>query len=190
MKTLAALATLAATLLAAHASTIDFTPRFGDTVDDGVPMRRMYFGDGARRVFYRPPPTWQWAGDSQSVVFTPKDSERAIVKIQNGPPEFAQMTFDETGLEALRKFAAILMPPDATEVVETWETVNPVVLQGWTSVELGFNYLQSGKLFCRSILFVNLDASRQIHFIVDALPEEFPPLYKTAYRTLATWWER
>jgi hypothetical protein len=55
--------------------------------------------------------------------------------------------------------------------------------------EIGFDYLQFGRPFCRSILFINLDASRQIHFIVDAGPAEFQPLYKTAYRTLATWYQ-
>jgi hypothetical protein len=190
MKTPLALAVLTAATLAARASTIDFTPRTADTVDDGIPMRRMYFADGARRIYYRPPPTWQWSGDERAIVFTPRDSERAIVKIQNGSPEFARLPLNQDGLDALRASAARLMPPDAVEVVETWETVNPVVLQGWTSVEFGFNYLQSGKLFCRSVLFINLDANRQVHFIVDALPGEFLPLYKTAYRTLATWWQQ
>ena len=190
MKTLTAIATCAATLLVTHASAIDFTPLVANSVADGTPMQRMYFADGARRIYYRPPVTWTRAGDTQAVVFTPKDSERGIVKIQNAPAEHARIPFDERGLDTLRKVAAMQMPPDATQAIETWEVVNPVVLQGWTSFEVGFSYLQSGKTFCRSVLFINLDANRQIHFIVDAVPAEFQPLYKTAYRTLATWWQQ
>jgi hypothetical protein len=74
-------------------------------------------------------------------------------------------------------------------VTPIWEVVNPVVLQGWTSFEVGVDYVQFGQHFCRSILFINLGGNRQIHFIVDATPGEFPALYKAAYRTLATWWE-
>ena len=77
----------------------------------------------------------------------------------------------------------------STEIVERWEVVNPVVLQGWTSFEMGFDYVISGQRCCRSILFINLKENRQIHLIVDAGPDEFGPLYKTVYRTLATWWE-
>jgi hypothetical protein len=109
--------------------------------------------------------------------------------IQNSPPDSARIPFDETGMEALRKIGRSLVPPDATDVTEIWETVNPVVLQGWTSFEMGFDYVQSGTRFCRAILFVNLDANRQVHVIIDAVPSEFEALYKTAYRTLATWWE-
>ena len=189
MKTLSLLATLAVTLLAARAEAIDFTPRFTETVDDGVPMRRMFFSDGAQRIFYRPPPTWVPSGDDQAATFRPKDSNLATVKIENAPAEHARIPFDGPGSEALRNIARTLVPPDATEVTEIWEVPNPVVLQGWTSFEVGFDYVQFGQHFCRSILFINLDKNRQIHFIVSAVPTEFKPLYKTAYRTLATWWQ-
>jgi hypothetical protein len=66
---------------------------------------------------------------------------------------------------------------------------NPVVLQGWTSFEIGFDYVKSGQHSCRSILFINLDAKRQILFSVDAPVALFPPLYQGAYRTLASWYQ-
>jgi hypothetical protein len=189
MKTLSLLATLAVTLLSARAEPIDFTPRFADTVDDGVPMHRMFFSDDARHIFYRPPPTWVPSGSSEAATFRPKDSNLAVVKIENAPAEHALIPIDGPGSEAFRDIARTLVPSEATEVTEIWEVPNPVVLQGWTSFEVGFDYVQFGQHFCRSILFINLDANRQIHFIVSAVPAEFQPLYKTAYRTLATWWQ-
>ena len=189
MKTLSLAATIAVTLIATRAEAIDFTPRFTDTVDDGIPMRRMSFSDGAQRIFYRPAPTWIQSGNSQAATFRPKDSNLATVKIENAPAEHASIPFDVPGSEALRNIARTLIPPEATEVSEIWEVANPVVLQGWTSFEIGFDYVQLGQHFCRSILFINLDTNRQIHFIVSAVPAEFQPLYKTAYRTLATWWQ-
>ncbi len=189
MKIRIALAILVVTLPTVRARAIDFTPHTADSIEDGVPMRRMYFSDGARRIFYRPPVTWSRSGDEHGAMFIPKDSDRAFVKMENAPAEQAHLPFDETGLEALRKVAIKLLPPDAREPVQSWEAVNPVVLQGWTSFEIGFHYLQSGKTFCRSVLFINLDANRQIHFIVVAAPAEFTPLYKSAYKSLSTWWQ-
>lgn len=189
MKTVIASATFFLAALAAPGHAIDFTPQTLDSIDDGVPIRRMYFTDGARKIFYRPPAHWSKVGDHQGVTFTPKGSERAMVLIRNSPPNYAGIPFDASGLKRLRSLALTMVPPNAVEVKEIWEAVNPVVLQGWTSFEIGLDYVQSGRHYCRSILFINLDAKRQIHFIVDALPDEFRPLYKTTYRTLATWWE-
>lgn len=187
MKTLSLLASLAVTLLTARAEAIDFTPHFTETIDDGVPMRHMFFSDDAQRIFYRPSSKWLQSGNDQAAMFRPKDSNLATVRIENAPAEHARIPFDGPGSEALRNIARTLLPPDAIEVTKIWEVPNPVVLQGWTSFEIGFDYVQFGQHFCRSILFINLDTNRQIHFIVSAVPAEFQPLYKTAYRTLATW---
>lgn len=56
--------------------------------------------------------------------------------------------------------ASSLVPADATDVNVTWEVVNPTILQGWTSYEVGLDYVQTGKRFCRAVLFINLDAER------------------------------
>jgi hypothetical protein len=187
MKTLSLLASLAVTLLTTRAEAIDFTPHFTETIEDGVPMRHMFFSDGAQRIFYRPRPSWLQSGNDQAAMFRPKDSNLATVRIENAPAEHVRIPFDVPGSEALRNIARTLVPPDATEVTKIWEVPNPVVLQGWTSFEVGFDYVQFGQRFCRSILFINLDTNRQIHFIVSAVSAEFQPLYKNAYRTLATW---
>jgi hypothetical protein len=173
--------------IAAHA--IDFTPRYAASIDDGIPFRRMYFSDGGRRIFYRPLPTWNRTGGAEGAVFEIRDIPRASVRLENAPQEHAQVALDETGLEVLRKFARSQIPRDATELVERWESVNPVILQGWTSYEIGFDYLRGGQRTCHSILFINLVGNRQICLIVEAAPAHFPPLYKSAHRTLATWWE-
>jgi hypothetical protein len=187
MRARSLLASLAVTLLVARAQAIDFTPRFTDTIDDGVPFHRMYFSEGDHPIFYRPAPAWVLSGNGEAAAFRPNDSTLASVKIENAPADDAHIPLDAPGSKALRNIARMLVPSDATGVTEIWEIPDPVVLQGWTSFEVGFDYVQFGRHFCRSILFINLDADRQIHFIVSAVPADFQPLYKTAYRTLATW---
>lgn len=188
MKTPLWLVTLGLTGLAAQALAIDFTPRIADSIEDGVPMRRLYFSDDAQHIFYRPLPNWSRYGDAQGATFRPKDSA-GEVKIQNAPVDNAGIAFDAEGLVTLRQIASGLLPSGASQATELWEAVNPVVLQGWTSFEIGFDYVTAGQHSCRSILFINLDAKRQIQFIVDAPAAAFPPLYQGAYRTLASWYQ-
>ncbi len=188
MKTSILFVTLGFTQLAAPALAIDFTPRIADSIEDGVPMRRLYFSDEAQHIYYRPLPNWSRYGDAQSATFRPKVSG-GEVKIQNAPAGNASIAFDAHGLETFRQIARGLVPPGASPANELWETVNPVVLQGWTSFEIGFDYVAAGQHACRSILFINLDSKRQIQFIVDAAPADFSPLYNAAYRTLASWYQ-
>ena len=189
MKALLFLVISCAAALTARAQAIDFTPRFSEAVEDGVAVRHMAFSDGAHAILYRPHQGWIRSGDAQAAIFKLEGSIHASVKIENSPAGAAGLPLDESGLPALRKTAAALLPPDATEVSQTWETVNPVVIQGWTSFEVGFDYAQSGRHFTRSVLFINLDPARQIRFVVSAAPDDFKPLYRNAYRSLATWYQ-
>ncbi len=188
-KILSALASLVVTLLSAGGGTIDFTQRTSDSIEDGIPMRRMYFSDGEQRFYYRPLHSWNRFSDPLSAKFRPKDSLDALMKIENSEPGSAKIPLDEAGLRAMRKKAVSLVPADASEVCVTWEVVNPTILQGWTSYEVGLDYVQAGKHFCRSILFINLDAERQIRFLVTAWPANFAPLYAATYKSLATWYQ-
>lgn len=189
MKTFFALLSLMAALLPTRGQAIDFTQRTIDLVEDGVPMRRMYFTDGTERIYYRPHASWTRFGEASAAKFRPKDSLDAMVRIENSPAGSARVPFDEAGRLKLRNMALSLAPGDASGVYVTWEVVNPTILQGWTSYEVGFDYAQAGKHFCRSVLFINLDKERQIHFIVSAWPENFKPLYQLTYKSLATWYQ-
>lgn len=183
------LAALVYLLAAIPGAAIDFTPHFVATIEDGVPMNRMHFTDGTRPIYYRAAPGWTWSGDANCITFTPRHEGNWRVSLQNSPPGHTRIPLQDTGLVKLREIASATLPPDTTRLIKVWETVNPVIIHGWTSFEIGFDYAQSGRAFRRSILFLNLDSKRQIRLIVDAPPMEFQPIYKNAYRTLATWWE-
>ncbi len=189
MKTLLALLLLLAAVLPGRGQSIDFTQRSQDLTEDGVFMRRMYFSDNGQPIYYRPHASWIRFSDARWAKFQPKDMPDGLIKIENSASGNARIPFDEAGLKTLRSLAASLVPPDASAVTQTWEVVNPTVLQGWTSFEVGLDYVQGGKHFCRSILFINLDAERQIRFVVTAFPVDFQPLYVATYKSLATWYQ-
>src|SRR5260221_6845589 len=98
MKTPILLVALGFTVLAARAPAIDFTFRVADSVEDGVPMQRLYFLDDAQHIFYRPLPNWSRHGDAQGATSRPKDSGREVM-IQNAALGNASIELHAQGLE-------------------------------------------------------------------------------------------
>jgi hypothetical protein len=170
-------------------SAIDFTPRYADMMEDGIPFHRMYFTEGDNRIFFRPPANWQVSGDTAAIYFTPKGLHVSQVSFRSVPPEEATIPFDEKGIEKLREIAKSLLPSAFTDPEEQFETVNPIILQDWTSFEIAFSGHYYGIDSRRSILFINLAPGRQLRIVVEAPIRDFEKLHKDAYRSLATWRE-
>ena len=171
------------------ASAIDFTPRYTDTMEDGVPFHRMYFTEGNNRIFFRPPVNWQVSGEPAAIHFSPKGLHLAQVSFRSVSPEDAAIPFDEKGIEKLRAIARSLLPSAFTNPEGQFEIVNPIILQDWTSFEIGFGGQFYGIESRRSILFINLAPGRQLLISIDAATADFEKLHKDAYRSLATWRE-
>lgn len=180
---------LACIAIAPLVHAIDFTPRYADTVEEGYPFHRMYFSEVGTRIYFRPPADWQASGEPSSVTFSLKDLKSNQVRLEVAPAEHAAIPLNEQGLQSLRAIAQSLIPAQSADAVEQWETVNPVIIHGWSSFEVGFCYQSKGRQFCRSVLFINLSPERQIHVIVESPAADFAKLYKAAHRSLSTWWE-
>jgi hypothetical protein len=170
----------------AGASAIDFTPRYAESVQDGFPVKRLFFADQAQRIYLSVPNNWRVSGDGQHGTFTPGNLTQASVVLENSHLS-AEIPFDEKGLAAYRKAASESMPPGASEIQMEVERANEVQLNGWTSYELTFSYKSYGQRFIRSVLFINLDKERQIVFRVEARKENYDKLYQQARATLGSW---
>jgi hypothetical protein len=170
-------------------SAIDFTPRYADSIEDGVPFHRMYFTEGNNRIFYRAPVNWQVSADSSTIHFSPKGLHAARVSFRSVSAEDAAIPFDEKGIERVRAIATSSLPSGFTNVEQQFEVLNPTVLHGWTSFEIGFNGQFYGVESRCSILFINLAPGRQLRILIEAGTADFEKLHKEAYRSLATWRE-
>ena len=168
------------------ASAIDFTPRYAESVQDGFPVKRLFFADQDQRIYLSVPNNWRVTGDGQHGAFTPGNLTQASVVLENSPVN-AQIAFDEKGLAAYRKAASELIPPGASETQVEFERTNEVRLNGWTSFEMTFSYKSYGQRFTKSVLFINLDKEKQILFLVEARKENYEKLYQQARATLGSW---
>lgn len=170
----------------ADASAIDFTPRYAESVQDGFPVKRLYFSDEAQRIYLSIPNNWRVTGDGQHGTFIPGNFPQASIVLENSPIN-AKVTFDEKGLEAYRKAASDLLPPGASEVQIDFERANEIQINGWTSFEMAFTYRVHGHPFSKSVLFINIDKEKQIRFRVEARKENFEKLYPQARAALGSW---
>lgn len=170
----------------AGASAIDFTPRYAESVQDGFPVKRLYFSDQAQRIYLSIPNSWRVTGDGQHGTFTPANLNQASIVLENSPIS-AQVPFDEKGLESYRKAASDLLPPGASDVQIEFERANEVPNNGWTSFEMAFTYRVYGQPFCKNVLFINIDKEKQIRFRVEARKEHFEKLYPQARAALGSW---
>jgi hypothetical protein len=168
------------------ASAIDFTPRYAESVQDGFPVKRLYFSDQAQRIYLSIPNNWRATGDGQRGTFTPGNLTQASIVLENSPIT-ARVPFDEKGLEMYRKAASDLLPPGANEVQIDFERTNEIPINGWTSFEMGFSYRAYGQLFSKTVLFVNLDKENQLRFRVEARRESFEKFYSQARAALGSW---
>ena len=170
----------------AGASAIDFTPRYAESVQDGFPVKRLYFSDEAQRIYLSIPNSWRVTGDAQHGTLTPPNLSNASIVLENSPIS-AHVAFDEKGLEAYRKAASDLIPPGASDVQIEFERANEIQLNGWTSFEMAFSYRYYGQPFSKSVLFVNINKETQIRFRVEARKENFEKLYPQARAALGSW---
>ena len=167
---------------------IDFTPRFAETTADGVPVRRLFFTDGTRRIFVRAPVRWRVAGSAVSATFMPPDFVQAYVKLENSPLASAP-AFDKAGLPAYRKLALASLPDGAVDWSIASETPDAIAINNWRSHELVVNYVLGGQPATRIFLFVTLEAKRQILMTTDAARNDIERLRPGARATLHSWFE-
>ncbi len=170
----------------ASALALDFTPQYSESVQDGFPVRRLFFSDKEQRVYLTVPKDWKVSGNGQRGTFTPASLEQASVAVENSPLS-PQVQFDEKGLETYRKAAAEVVPQGATNVQVDFEKTNEFTLNGWTSFEMQFSYQLFGQSFSRSVLFVNMDKDAQLRMRVEARKENFDKVYPAARGILASW---
>ena len=168
------------------ACAIDFTPRYVNEVEDGIPVRRMFFADAGRHIFFTAPGGWDANGSKSSVVLSPKNLEKAYIKIECSSDEEIP-PFDEKGLKIYRQAAEDLLPREAKDLEILSENKNPVVINHWSGFEITYAYVAFGYPFYKSVSFINIGDNRQIRLIVEARRSDFATFCKEAQRSLCSW---
>jgi hypothetical protein len=170
------------------AQTIDFTPRWENVLADGNAMKQLYFLCEGRKVIYRPPAKWGVFGSSDSIHLTPDRFLEAHASIVNGPAG-SPVDFSEKNLEAWARIAGNLLPGSAENVTPLDDKLDAITINDWRGLEKSFSCTIAGRKFVRSILFVKLDARREIRVIVDAPPADFEAVHSAVVASLGSWFE-
>jgi hypothetical protein len=171
------------------ARAIDFTPRYVDEVEDGIPMHRLYFANGKRMIYFNAPGGWLVTGSKEGVVVRPTDSKDGFFKIESAP-EKVVLPFDERGLRTYRQIAEDMLPRMARALQIAGENKEAVAINDWKGFEVTYDYTVYGHPFRKSVIFINITEDRQIRLSVEGRRGEFETLYTAAQSGLSSWYEK
>ena len=183
---------IAAALLAVAVTaseSLDFTPHWVNSFEDGFTVRRMFFLRGARqRIFYAPPRNWLLTGHPDLFTIMSKEIPDARALLSISPIE-KPLPFDEKNLPDYRKSVLSLAPASAERAVITGEQPKAERMNGWQAHEfyLAFNY--AGRAWMKSALFITLKNGQQILLVIEAPKEEFEKFYTPVRKSIHTWTE-
>lgn len=168
------------------ARALDLTPFMDERELEGFRIPIVRFGDGTRRVSYRPPDKWRVAGNETDLNLIPPNRTGCAVKLSVRPrPPGLQEGSDPR--DELKKWARNLLPADAAEVAVLSENASPFMMGRLVSHEFVFGYESRAAHFVRSVAVVDLSDKQRFIVMVDARPEDFESLHKETIASMFSW---
>ena len=175
-------------LLLAAGSTraLDLTPFVDERELEGFRIPIVRFGDGKRRVSYRPPLKWRVTGSETDLSLFPPNRTGCAVKFSVRPrPPGPGEGGDARG--ELKKWAQSLLPADVGEVALLGEKDSPFMMGKQASHEFIFAYEYRGARFTRSVAVVDFSNKQRFMVVVDARPEDFESIHKETITSMFSW---
>ena len=166
---------------------MDFTPRQGRTVEDGVPSVQTFFKDGNAQIFFHAAKGWRMAGGGNEVMFYPSALD-GYIRLGNSPVG-AAVPFDETGLSTYTEAARRMLPKQAEAIEILSQKADAYPLDDWKSYEMWFGYESCGVKSVCWILFITMTPDRQICYVVDGKKGNFDAIYADSRAMLGSWFE-
>ena len=171
------------------ASGVDFTPMKGSTVEDGAIISRVFFREGNKKIFFRPPNGWRMAGGGNDINFHPTSSAvDGVIRLGNSPVDLAA-PLDANGRLAYAEAARKALPRQAESVEMISEQFDAYPLDDWKSYEIRFRYMIHETESMCSVLFISMTPYRQIWFVVDARKRDFVAVLAASRDLLGSWFE-
>lgn len=171
---------------AAHAhAAIDFTPRPGERVLEGIKFPQLHFNHAGKTITYEQPRGWTHSGGGASIKFTPPALAQATAEIEQTPLPAPQPFTDES-VKILSAQARAAVPPDSQNVVVISEERNPFRIGGNETYAVTLSYTAFGQEFERWVLFMNLPDT-QVRFRITARKADFENVQKAFRGSLFSW---
>lgn len=168
-------------------SAMDFTPRQGRFMEDGIPSIRTYFKDGNAEIFFRIMKGWRMAGGGNEVTLYP-GAMNGYIRLGNSPVG-AAVPFDEKGVDTYLQAARRMLPRHAEAVEIASKQVDAYPLDDWKSFEVQFTYELHGTKSVCWVLFITMTPDRQICYLVDGEQGNFEVISADSRQMLGSWFE-
>lgn len=154
---------------------LSLAPRAVEFTQDGVPMTRIVFEDGAQRLNYSLPDDWKITGGDTLATLRPDrpGSEAGMARVDG-----KQTPFDKAGLDAYARALLTGVPPDSINVAEVSRAAEPLSIRDAPSYEFVCVYSYFGRTFRRSLIVLN-HPRYQLRFTLTAPAEDFEALRRT-----------
>lgn len=162
---------------------LDLTPHEIRLSNDGPPLKRYFFQDGAKRVSFRIDNKMTINGAGNLVTFGFDDIKGAEMKLSKSQMN-PEIPFDQKDLELYRAAARTFLPRDAMNIQLAEEKPNAIAINNWTSHQFIFSYNLFGFAYRCSVTFVNYSEKEQFIFEVNASATDFEKTYMRGYRVL------
>jgi hypothetical protein len=176
---------LAALAIASADAAIDFAPAIEEYSNEGFLHRKVTFKAENGIVTFLPPYGWAVRGSQGQAQLTPPDRPFAEATITAAPAAGPQ-TFDEATIAALEQQVLASVPPASQSLQVVKRQENPVIIGSNLSFEIVISYAVLGKVFERSVIFVNTPGT-QVVFRFTAPKPDFPALHEGFRRSINSW---
>jgi hypothetical protein len=185
MKYLLSIALCLLGMAAQSRADIDFTPTVSRYSNEGAEYANVSFKDDKRTVTLTLPRLWSCRGDSSRLQLTPPDQSLGEGILQAVPTK-GVAPFNEANVKALEQQVLNTIPPGSQGVTLVSQQENPVILNGNFSYEFIVSYQTLGKIFQRSVIFVNCP-DQQLVFRFSAPKSEFDNLNRSFRQSIYSW---
>lgn len=164
---------------------INFTPTVNRYFSEGAEYSSVTFKENKRSISMEVPRLWTCHGDASRLQFTPPDQHFAEGTIQAAPAS-GVVPFNEATIKALEGQLMNSLPPGSQAITMVSRQENPIILEQNLSYEFVVSYQTLGKVFLRSVIFVNCP-DKQLIFRFTAPKENFDALNKAFRHSLYSW---
>ncbi len=169
------------------ARALDFQLRTKQVQEDGFTRELTYFsGSETTRVLITLPRDWTPAATANSLTLAAPGTAGGTIRLEKSPLR-PDVRFDEQGLTTYQRAMSTAVPAGAAQVRITGQQENPLPIMHWQSHEFTLSYDFFGQSFCRSVLFLNLDAKEQIICTISAPKAVFDAVHNTGFDLLRSW---
>ena len=163
------------------ARALNLQPREVMVEKDGPPVRRYFFQDEGKRLFFRIDGKMSVNGSANEAVFRFSDIHDAIMKLAKSAMT-PQIPFDEKNLKLYRATAQGYAPAQATEVQVTEENSDAVSINGWINHQFMLTYKLFGSPYRESVTFFNYSPTEQLVFDVRSPEADYEKTYSRSYQ--------